>query len=851
MVGTLLLLSLTLREDISFSNWQFKTTPFWIQSRDGANLILSPYANARARASQCEFRPGTASRQTLTQWTSIEWTRLLAGRTPSVLNSKPTTFPRGIPGVQMLAKFGTGSSASYLRLIVLNPTGSINAIVYRAEDEVSYQVSSGLLDTLLSTVTFAGAPTASGQIGPDTKPPKAPTDPEKTKPNTPRTEDPGEYKSTPTIGLGSPSPGYDPHSSIDWDGPDVMVRSALDHEPTSNNEIKRDFAASASGLHSSIPAKNLTFDQAMSSVKALFNGADHASTLNALRTNRRAFPSAAELQAAAFQGSLGGNSGFALACLLVIQERTPLDPTALFNMSGILAQIGMPNEALAILGKIDSLGKLPTVAWGYDPKACIAYVRGYSQMLIGKLQEARASLEASVAADPSLSDAKYTLSIVEQAIGRSFKKHLYEGFTRVLNPQAMYCGTMYDDDPSEEVSPANIVIPVPKMFDLSQGKDGALPSMSHPASGQQLLRLTKILPERSKADMAEVTDRAKQEEAIYASYLHPRLTGSPRRMQDRIDQDIFRMIKIDQTRVVELHRLAALISKTDREFNEATLKIQKHIAEEVLAMVKQGLKDEVLKARKRSLYAQAINDVKPFAQAYDLAVRRRYKSWFKYATGVAASVTDPKWREYVDSHIKRQSVLEWMRLYGKVIVLYHACAHVTDDLYTPDASVGPLNPVTHQELGLCNASMKNHKLELKVAKLVSLKMACDKVELEIAEDMAKLEPLGLKVGPFINIGASSKGDLTVYFGAKGSFGTSVGPVDASVTAKSGGYIKVDKSGLKDLGMKVDFSGGATGGEGSLKGTTKIDSMEFSFMPTPPRTSPVRNHGLSLFGGGNP
>lgn len=133
MVGTLLLLALSVREDISFSNWQFKTTLCWIQSRDSGNMILTPYANARARVSRCEFRPAVTTSQPLAAWACAEWTRLVGGKATSFLDKpKPTVFPRGMPGIQHFARFGTGENTSTLRLIVFNPTGEINAVVYTA-----------------------------------------------------------------------------------------------------------------------------------------------------------------------------------------------------------------------------------------------------------------------------------------------------------------------------------------------------------------------------------------------------------------------------------------------------------------------------------------------------------------------------------------------------------------------------------------------------------------------------------------------------------------------------------------------------------------------------------------------
>src|SRR6267142_1383929 len=86
-------------EGIVFSNWNFKTTPFWVKSMEGADLILTPYAQAKSRDSRAEFRPGVPSTEKVDAYFAAEWSRLLSGQTPTVVEPlKQTTFPRNVNG---------------------------------------------------------------------------------------------------------------------------------------------------------------------------------------------------------------------------------------------------------------------------------------------------------------------------------------------------------------------------------------------------------------------------------------------------------------------------------------------------------------------------------------------------------------------------------------------------------------------------------------------------------------------------------------------------------------------------------------------------------------------------------
>ena len=160
---------------ITFSNWRFQISPFWVESTQAPNLVLTPYERASARNSRCEIRPGIKSSpsftrrgQPLEEWFSSEWTRVLAGRTPTRdWGRSATVFPRGIAGLQQQAIFQEpNGNVSYVKLIALNPVGSINSILYTADDRESAEASLGPLDAILGTVRFVDLPRAAGTTTP-------------------------------------------------------------------------------------------------------------------------------------------------------------------------------------------------------------------------------------------------------------------------------------------------------------------------------------------------------------------------------------------------------------------------------------------------------------------------------------------------------------------------------------------------------------------------------------------------------------------------------------------------------------------------------------------------------------
>src|SRR6185436_7929364 len=119
---------------VEFSNWRFQISPFWIQSNQGPNLILTPFQNAVNRNSRIEIRPGVKPTRPLEEWFLAEWNRILAGRVPTRdWGRKGNLHPLITPGLQQQADFrDANGKLSTIKLIVLNPPGSINSILYTA-----------------------------------------------------------------------------------------------------------------------------------------------------------------------------------------------------------------------------------------------------------------------------------------------------------------------------------------------------------------------------------------------------------------------------------------------------------------------------------------------------------------------------------------------------------------------------------------------------------------------------------------------------------------------------------------------------------------------------------------------
>ena len=645
---------------------------------------------------------------------------------------------------------------------------------------------------------------------------------------------------TGTSGDGAPGAIYDGYGDIDWDGPDVFVRSPLDFVSTSTAIAVEEFTMATAGLAGSFPARPVTYDQALARIRGLFAAPKAKEVLAKLRAAAAANPKAAATRhRTALYAAVRGDLSFVLAAVLVDHELDASDPTALLNLAGAVSQAGLPNEALALLDRLEASKRLPRGAFGYDPQACIDYARGYSLMLIGKLNESEAALERAVAREKFFADAHYTLAIVKKAKGGDPKKHLMMGVWRMQPAAPKFCGSSFRGDPIRGGDPDEpIAVPADRLFDLSKGIDGVLPRLSHPSSGERLLRMMNDFNESSPELYAEVTKYTQLANDIYENELLPRFQSGRPNPRDVIDQAILDLVEEVNAHLVPLQKMLEQKNLQLEELGEVSGREREKAMKRWMEIIQEDIPRPVMAAKLREVVSNGISRMHLHVEAYDLAVRVHFRSWHKWVTAIASLITDPAWRRYADARIRALSAAEWSHLYAMIVTNY-AVASPSEELYAPDPDLPRPPGLDYKAIPPCTESMKKANLEVELAKGLSVGVNCDEATVTVEGTVAGSGDAGLGVGIMGEVGVKRNGDVTISAGPKGT--AKVGVAEAWGETK--GYITVDSRGIKSVGVKVEV-GGAVGAGGG-KASHDSGEVDFNVWQAPPHPDVDAKTGLRI------
>jgi hypothetical protein len=252
--------------------------------------------------------------------------------------------------------------------------------------------------------------------------------------------------------------------------------------------------------------------------------------------------------------------------------------------------------------------------------------------------------------------------------------------------------------------------------------------------------------------------------------------------------------------------------------------------------------------------------------ASEAAIRRHYRAWHKYATGLAGHITDPEWREYAEARIAGHEAVTWMTIYVGTISTYAAYLPVGRELYEPVP--GPQRPdLTPPPLWRCSDARQKGSIEATILEIkadefpggglrpdfsVNVDINCDSIAIE-ADGIVTLgtpsvdgviSPFGVGLGGFVEASRDRGGDLTLLAGSKAT--AEAGAVAGDV--RSGLFLTFDDNGrrLKAVGGKTDSSQQA----GGL--TLQPHEMDFMIWEAPPRQEKFNpTWGLNVWQNINP
>jgi hypothetical protein len=225
-------------------------------------------------------------------------------------------------------------------------------------------------------------------------------------------------------------------------------------------------------------------------------------------------------------------------------------------------------------------------------------------------------------------------------------------------------------------------------------------------------------------------------------------------------------------------QLKAVHDKAWKECQEAAVRIGKKNAQFWLEVgMRPGNHDKEYEDRAN----RAIAEIKPYTQAVDTSIRRYHKTWYRFATGLAANVADPEWHEKIVLATRVEMNEQWVELLNRMIFAYAVGIKPagsppgSSDLtgVVPEGSVPPGCPEGLRDAGL---KLQLPKIPLPIGPelYLGIKMTCEKVAVEAAIYPWKLEgsPVEAAAGGFVQVELANKGKVSVFAGgvAKGAFG---------------------------------------------------------------------------------
>ncbi len=626
-----------------------------------------------------------------------------------------------------------------------------------------------------------------------------------------------------TTGVGSPSDlGDDPYDSIDWDGPDDWAYGVYDiHEVNVKRELK-EIAALSPDFIGAVTPKVMTFEQAIGNIRSLVDSPLTRDRYAQFKELARGDPST--VPGAAFVSVVSGDPLMLVLEMFSAYEVHPDDPNNWLNLAAVCSHVRLANESTAILKEMVRRGKKP------DPPiissdAAVEYLTGYNQLLFGQSLTAKGHLHQAMTLDPFMKEAAILLAFAQKMTGEeeAAEATYIQGVWRRRPSQMLYCGGATSSPDGRDIRP-----PIPDMLDVSHGSPGVLPNFDHPNNWSEALGLKQ----RYERTLSQIADESRGL-AQTANSVHNRIEGHPKDSTQKWHEYL-------ETLMLTLHdeiavkKLMDAQNKADQEMQDAIKRIGKRTGPMLMSiMMKPGDHHDELAA----VATDNVAALRPFAQAYDRATRRLFKTVHRFQTGLAAQMGDPDWHQLALIHIKMEANTSFVNLAGTLIGSYTLVAAIVPPPQVPPSLLS-MNP---EDVALCANGVRNlgFKFSIKVPDTpleFGIKAQCDKMSVEVGfypykfgyKDIAEL-----KAGAFAQADFSGKGDVTVFVGVAGK--GSVGSAGAGV--KGGVYVSTNlgTGQVKDIGIKATADSTLKFGE-NLQATMKGGELKESFLPSIPQAT---------------
>jgi tetratricopeptide (TPR) repeat protein len=767
-----------------FSNIKFSLGLFKIES-SSPNMVLRPSTAGIDSQARMIITPAEPFAGTLKAGCEAAWNALKSGHTVKgeVYTSESMNVPGGGKLMHMGAQFEPEGGAVAIVVVADGKITKLNATI---NTDVAFQLVGMSLGAFLISIEIAKDapnPTGTGSAGPPT--------------------------------------GPDPGDSFDWDGPDKMEYGIYDHGCRVVEEEFDELLRSNQGLVGSVRPRTVTYTNALNAARLTLQDPeakkqyDHAAAYGS-----KEYPKV--FLASAATRLMDGDSFGALAQILAGINEAPNDPTLLFNLASILACINMPNESMAVLKQLGSLGKKPNMAAGIDPDVAMNYLAGYNEMLRGNLPEASAKLKAVINADPFLNEASHCLALIAAKQGGNGKSIFKKGLMRFPIRKTAFCVEGQDDP----IRPS-----VDEMFDCSHGIPGKLCEFRQPNGIDNYKTFVKVIGRLMEEQTAELEAR---KAAVLANVAPIKTNPSP---YEKWAEQFFDLMQGLEENEPLFLKLQTDIEKSRKDFQQAAAIHYERLMRRVTELSLDPTPHKCSLYRDAS--AQALNAIRPYVVHLELMHRRYAKSGYRVLTGMLARYGKGPWRNTVEAYVRSwlteadvSMVLEVWNCYGTINAGIAGIIHET--CLADGNGVG--NMIPQPNLIPCPPALKGVGFKYALGlpgdgPKVGAKVDCNGVTFDIDFPFLKAKaPSGLieyGAGGFGQVEMKWGGEWNVFMGLKGNLG--VGGVHGQ--EKVGIYVKGNvQDGATELGGRVAFEGQAKAGDYTI--SQKGESMDFAIIPAP-------------------
>ena len=536
-------------------------------------------------------------------------------------------------------------------------------------------------------------------------------------------------------------------------------------------------------------------------------------------------------EGAAQRALLANQPGGALEALLQAHRLEPKEPAHLVNAAGVMAGVGMPKEALALLVAAEKLEPRLSTPYGINTQAIALNAHGYALIQLGRFDEAVRYLRAAIALDPYLSEAKSNLGIALLC------KKDDKGIRFARAGQFRFLGDAVISNPGDPFKqPPNQI----EVLDLSGGKQATVPQYKLPKTVEDAVGLRDTY----YAQQQEFLARSQQRHTRISE-----LIGKQKQLgtlsQQRYQDLSFAIVLVDRRPDIAAIKQRLLDRQTEvgrymDEFFEGFLPGTKFPRwQQEASSACENANEDYEACYHREYLARCYGPMTTAhghwlglmnAQLVDYAAL--LGAYYPVATGIAANISDAERHEIeslqIDDFVDGQ-FNTWIPTYAG---FWAATTKNTgcNETAAPTEQPGSSEPQTPHSPP-CSDFLRGVKFAWKIGKDsklglpfdISLEVNCEKVSLEVSGKVAGGDNW---IGAFGEVTYTpGNGRVTIFGGPKA--GAKIPGTSFGGSFKDGLYVTLDSQGVADAGFRASPSVEVGVDQFRIKGS---DSVDFSFAP---------------------